>query len=294
VSKRVVKRTPTLAAYLDALKEPSDLLNDISRHVLKRAAQPTSHRADRIYPSEVVKPFWCMRATYLRIVNGRVPETTNFRRENIFEEGNRSHEKWQQWLTEMRRLEGEWLCLACGNQFYDRGPEHCSRCHNTNIRYKELRLGAPSLMLSGRCDGYLPGDNCLIEIKTMGLGGLRYENPGFVARYEVETPKGTVVDLDRLWKEFRRPLPSAVLQGNLYLHLARFYAGLDVDRIVFIYDFKASQDVKCFTIPYNAEKAEALIGRVQEMVNAVTSRSLPPCSVSENGCRDCKPYAEAA
>jgi hypothetical protein len=215
----VVKRTPAMAAYLDSMKEASDIFGDIGKHVLRKAAQPTTHSTDRIYPSEVVKHGWCRRATYYRIVQGAQPQRTSFRMQNIFEEGNRTHEKWQQWLTEMGRLEGEWRCLRCGSLFYERAPESCPRCHGRDLKYRELRLTAPDLMISGRCDGYLPGDHSLIEIKTMGLGSLRYENPDFVARYETATPHGTVIDLDRMWKDFRRPLGSAVKQGILYLYL---------------------------------------------------------------------------
>ncbi|MBD0734095.1 hypothetical protein BGM09_01290 [Streptomyces sp. CBMA29] len=289
-----MKRTPGLAAYLDSVKESNALFGDISRHVLSKAARPNSHRSDVIYPSEVVKAQWCQRATYLRIVNGRVPERTSFRMQNIFEEGNRTHEKWQDWLAEMRRLEGDWGCQGCGNQFYARGPEKCPRCHGSRFKYRELRLIASDLMLSGRCDGYLPADGCLIEIKTLGLGSLRYESPGFVARYEVETPRGTVIDLERMWKDLRRPLGSAVKQGILYLHLAREYVGLDVDRCEFLYDFKATQETKAFTVMYDEAKADALIGSIRQMANCVIAREIPDCPVSSDGCRDCKPYQAAS
>lgn len=292
--KSVVKRTPALAAYLDALKEHNDLYSDITRHVLHRASQPDDRRTDVIHASEIVKSGWCMRATYYRIVNGPVPQRTNFRRENIFEEGNRTHDKWQNWLAEMRRLEGDWLCLACDNFFYARGPERCPRCHNVHLRYREISLSAPSLLLYGRADGYVPQDRCLIEIKTMGLGGLRYENPGFVARYEEETSRGTVVDLDRLWKDFRRPLTPAIKQGTVYLHLAREHAGLDVDRMVYFYDFKATQDSKCFTVAYDEQLAVSLMASAKLLADCVTARVVPDCPVSSSGCRDCLPYAGAA
>lgn len=292
--KSVVKRSAAMAAYLDSVKEANDVFSDIGKHVLRKAATPTTHRSDVIYPSEIVKATWCRRATYLRIVNGPQPQRTSFRMENIFEEGNRTHEKWQDWLTEMRRLEGEWKCLRCGNQFYERAPENCPRCHGSALRYRELRLSAPDLMVSGRCDGYLPADNCLIEIKTLGLGSLRYENPDFVARYEETTPRGTVIDLDRLWKDIRRPLGSAVKQGILYLYLAREYVGLDVDRCLFLYDFKATQETKAFTVVYDQARAERILATIRQMGNFVKARQLPDCAVSNTaGCRDCKPYMEA-
>lgn len=290
----VVKRTPTLAAYLDAMKESNGLYSDITKHVLNKAEQPDDRRHDVIHPSEVVKSGWCMRATYYRIVNGPVRERTNFRRENIFEEGNRTHDKWQNWLAEMRRLEGEWKCLGCGRGFYARGPKECRRCGNTNIRYREIPLSAPDLRLYGRSDGYVPQDRCLIEVKTMGLGGLRYENPGFVARYEEQTPHGVVVDLDRLWKDFRRPLASALRQGAIYMHLAREYADLDVQCMVFIYDFKATQDSKFFTVAYDPDLAARLMATVKRLSDCLTARTVPDCAVSTRGCRDCQPYMEAA
>lgn len=293
--RSIVKRTPANAAYLDSVKEASDVFGDISKHVLRKATRDTGHRSDVIYPSEVVKPNWCQRATYFRIVNGPVAQPTSFRMQNIFTEGNCTHEKWQAWLAEMGRLEGDWLCLGCGNLFYGLAPRSCPRCHSPRMQYRELRLRAPDLMLSGRCDGYLPNDRCLIEIKTLGLGSLRYENPEFVARYEEKTPNGTYVDLDGMWKGLRRPLGSAVKQGLLYLWLAREYVGLPVERCVFLYDFKASQDTKCFTVVYDQARAERIVDTVRQMANHVTAREVPDCPVSNtHGCRDCKPYLEAA
>jgi hypothetical protein len=295
VAKGIVKRTPALTAYLDSLRQPDDLFGDIQRHVLKKAAQPSGHRHNVIYPSEVVKNNWCMRATFYRITRGPQPRSTSFTRENIFAEGNGTHTKWQAWLSEMGRLEGEWRCRRCSHQFYAFAPTACPQCTSMYFDYREIRFNAPDLMLGGRCDGYCPNDKCLIEIKTMGLGGLRYEQPNFVARYEMATEKGTVVDLMRLWKDFRRPLPSAVKQGNLYLYLAREYAGLDVSKILFIYDFKATQESKAFSVAYDDDLARSIVALIRRMADCVTTGTIPDCSISyTNGCPDCRPYEEAA
>lgn len=299
MARSIVKRTPAMSAYLDSLKEPDTLFRDIQQHVLKKASEPSGHRSNVIYPSEVVKAAWCRRATYRRIVEGPVPQRTTFTRENIFEEGNRSHAKWQRWLAEMGRLEGDWFCRACRRLFYGAAPRTCQLCgaDGARLEYREIRFNAPELMLGGRCDGYCPQDQCLIEIKTMGLGGLRYELPGFVARYEVDTARGTVVDLFRLWKEFRRPLPSAVKQGNLYLHLARTVGGLEqVRRILFIYDFKATQETRSFTVEYDESAALEMVRSIEQMAHAVRTRALPDCTVNPGGgsCRDCDVFEQAA
>lgn len=286
-----------LAAYLEASKAPDPLFGDIQRHVLMKASEQSDRRVDCIHPSEAVKDDWCIRANYYRIVTNVVhdPRQTSFRLENIFQEGHNSHSKWQRWLTEMRKLEGYWRCDACNCFWYELGPENCSQCGSLNFRYEELPLNCESLRISGRTDGYVPSENMLIEIKTMSLGGLKWDQKDFVEPYEKYMNGKTWVALDNLWRDFRRPLKSARRQGQLYLWLAR-QQGLSVEKILFIYDFKANQEAKSFLIQYQPNVIEDILENCERISAAIHDGEPPACNVDESdeghGCAACRPYED--
>jgi hypothetical protein len=298
VARSIVKPGPGLAAYLEASKSTEVLFGDIQKHVVAKAYQPDGRRTDVLHPSEMVKPGWCHRAAYYKLLrNGGEAKTTAFTRENIFQEGHNTHKKWQGWLTEMDRLAGDWLCRSCKHKFWlDARPQQCPRCFCRDLEYAEVELNAPALTIGGSTDGYCPDDNCLIEIKTLGLGSLRYEDPKFLAKYELEMEgRGLVVDLARMWRDFRRPLPSALRQGQLYLYLARHFEDLEVDRITFIYEFKADQQAKAFTLLYNEEFSEPLIEGAQIITDALKFGSPPVCNINHSaGCKSCLYYSEMA
>lgn len=282
-----------LRAYLEAAKEPDSLFGDIQKHVMHKAAQPSGRALDCIHPSETVKPDWCIRANYFRIMTNVAhnPRQVTFRLENIFAEGNNTHSKWQRWLAEMGKLEGDWKCSVCTDIFYANSPEECPNfCPGATFVYEELRLEHKPLMIAGRTDGYVPDENCLVEIKTMSYGGLKWELPEFVADYEKYMNSKTWVALENLWREFRRPLPTAVKQGQLYLWLAR-RQGLDVNRILFIYDFKANQDVKSFMLNYDPTLISEIIEKCEQITEAVKAQTPPPCSNNPAKlCAQCRPY----
>jgi hypothetical protein len=282
-----------LRAYLDAAKEPDSLFGDIQKHVLMKASLPNGRSLAHIHPSETVKDDWCIRANYFRIVTNVAhnPSQPTFRRENIFEEGNRTHSKWQDWLTEMGKLEGDFRCLRCDYVFYANAPVGCPACHMEGLlRYEELRLEYKPLMIQGRTDGYVPDENCLIEVKTMGYGGLKWEQPEFVAEYSKYSGGRSWVALDNLWRDFKRPMKTARRQGQLYLWLAR-KQGLDVDKILFIYDFKATQDCKSFLIKYDPSVVEDILDKCQEITDAVAAKVAPVCNNrGAQFCSQCQPY----
>lgn len=296
MARSIVKPGPGLAAYLEASKSSEVLFGDIQKHVVKKAYGPSDRRTDCLHPSEMIKPDWCHRAAYYKLTQPPLKKTTSFTRENIFEEGHNTHRKWQGWLAEMGRLGGQWKCLACTNTWWhETTPGECPTCYCSAIIYDEVELNAHPLMIGGSTDGWCPGDNSLIEIKTLGLGSLRYEDPRFLAKYELEMEgRGPVVDLKRMWRDFNRPLPSALRQGQLYLYLARHFEDLMVDRITFIYEFKPTQEARAFTVLYNENISEAAIDGAQIVSDAFKAGSPPACNHNSAGCQNCQAYERQA
>lgn len=257
VAKRPTKRAgaPKLTGRLkdlaDLRKHPTALLGDIQRHLLVKADAPSDRRQDIIHPSEMAKSDWCPRQTYYRIAGIAPVGTEKFSAtmENIFDEGHTIHDKWQTRLREMGRLWGLWECLVCGFHFLATAPGQCESCGLGLLKYREIPLDAEeSHLIVGHADGGVPDINSMIEIKSIGTGTLRIEEPKLLGKYQVETTEGKkIYDLDQLWKDLARPLPSHIRQANIYLWIAQ-QMGYDFAEMVFLYEFKANQLVKEFTI----------------------------------------------
>lgn len=287
-----------LAAYLEASKVPDVLFGDIQRHVLWKAGEQSDRRIDCIHPSEAIKDDWCIRANYFKIMTNVAynPRQTTFRMENIFQEGHNTHSKWQRWLAEMGKLSGDWKCNSCDTVFFcattpDTCPEE-SCVADARFTYEELRLENKELRISGRTDGHIPSERMLLEVKTMGFGGLKWDQPQFVEPYEKYMNGKSWVALENLWRDFRRPLKSARRQGQLYLWLARA-KGIDVDKILFIYDFKANQEAKSFLINFDETVIEDVLANCRIICDAVTAGVAPECNVrGEKLCPQCQPYEE--
>jgi hypothetical protein len=299
VAPRVVKGGPRLTEYLNATKSIEPLFGDLQKHVLEQAAKPSGRPQDVIHPSEMVKSDWCHLAAFHRLrlqVEPAEKAKTTFTRENIFEEGHRTHSKWQRWLTEMGRLAGDWKCWYCGDVFWnDTTPAECHTCGAppSCLEYAEVPLNADPLRIGGKADGYSPEDTALIEIKTLGLGSLRYERPEFLDRYTVETEHGRLPDLTRLWRDFRRPLPTAVRQVQLYMYLANHFEDLPAERTVFFYDFKSTQETKSFTVTYDESFSEPLIEAAAAIVDCLQADTAPFCNVNgRSGCPSCLEFKE--
>lgn len=285
-----------LKAYLEAAKLPDELFGDIQKHILMKASQQSDRRIDCVHPSEAVKGDWCIRANYFKIMTNVAhnPRQTTFRMENIFKEGHNTHSKWQRWLMEMGKLEGEWQCSACEGIFYANAPQCCELCGAAqwHLEYQEVRLENADLRISGRTDGYIPSQRMLLEIKTMGFGGLKWDQPDFVAPYEKYSGGKSWVALENLWRDFKRPLLSARRQGMLYLWLAR-EQGLDVDKILFVYDFKATQDSKSFMVQYDESVIADILVNCRHIAGCVAAEVAPECNIGgAKMCSYCLPYEE--
>lgn len=261
---RVVKSSP-LRQLLDTSKNESRILGAIQRHIMIR---PAEYRAtDVIHPSEMCKNDWCPRATFFRIVDAPAlpKEINSFTLENVFAEGHDIHDKWQTWLWEMGLLRGEFLCHACQHRWLSTAPELCERCKAPRdcLSYLEVPLHSERYLIDGHADGDIADDAAeelcpLLEVKSIGMGTLRYEAPSMLARYtrKVKDDDGSeksIVDFESLWRDIKRPFPSHLKQGSIYLAIS------GRREIVFVYECKWNQQVKEFRVRYNPDVVADLL-----------------------------------
>ena len=275
----------TLQKFLDAKAKPTRLIGDIERHLLQR---PVGDRSTLVlHPSEIIKRDWCMRASYF-LLSGhtKIAEKPPLRLQSIFDEGHAIHAKWQNWFQEMGVLHGNFKCLVCDNLNWGTSPTICSHCGNTKLVYAEVTLKDDDLRIKGHTDGWIKGigDDCLIEIKSIGEGTIRAENPALLMDADN--------NLFQAWKNIRRPFSSHILQGQMYLELMK-RMGNPVNEIVFLYELKANQDYKEFTIKAEYEFVEHIFDRAAKVVEAVEAGKAPRCNNNAGGtCKQCDPYEE--
>jgi CRISPR/Cas system-associated exonuclease Cas4 (RecB family) len=269
------KLTSALKVRAEVRKQNSVLLGDIQAHVVKEVARDkVNRRSDIIHPSEMAKADWCPRATCYRIL-GEHPnneQAIGYGTASIFETGNTAHTKWQNWVREMGRLYGRWLCTICDHRWLATSPLACENCGSVreHLRYREVPLdGESRYLVAGHADGAVLDIHSLIEVKTIGTGTIRIEEPELVRKHTKKTTDGkTVLDLDSLWNGIKRPFPSHRRQGQIYLHLANVM-GLDVDRIVFLYENKANQQPKEFSVTYDPDYTYELFETARDIKFAV-------------------------
>jgi CRISPR/Cas system-associated exonuclease Cas4 (RecB family) len=273
-----------LKKFLDAKKHKTRLVGDVERHLL---ARPLGDRAtDVLHPSEIIKRNWCRRASYF-LLKGypKIQERPNLRLQSIFDEGHAIHAKWQNWFYEMGNLHGKFKCLACGQITWGTSPSNCEHCDHTRLEYAEVTLFDDALRIKGHTDGWIKGigDDCLIEIKSIGPGTIRNEDPGLFLDSS---------DFMAAWKNVRRPFNSHLLQGQMYLELMK-RMGHEVNEIVFLYELKADQDYKEFSIRADYELVRHIFENAEKVVKAVESNQVPVCNNNVGGtCPQCTGYEE--
>ena len=279
-----VQASKDLKKFLDAKKIETRLLGDVERHLMLKPL--SDRRTDVLHPSEIIKDDWCHRYAFYLLKGGQAKkEKPGLRLQNIFDEGHYIHEKWQNRFYEMGNLYGKFRCLHCGNVMSDViSPSQCDDldCGSTAVEYAEVSLKDDSLRIAGHTDGWIKGlnEDCLIEIKSIGAGTLRFEAPDLLA--------DAGYDVTKAWGNIRRPFRSHLLQGQMYLELARRMFGEDAPKeIVFIYELKADQSYKEFTVKANFDIVERVFNAAKKVVDAVEADSMPKCNVSKDGCKQC-------
>jgi hypothetical protein len=234
-----------------------------------------------IHPSDIIKDDWCALAQYHAVLGNYVEtrDKTTARLASIFEEGHTIHAKWQNWFKEMGVLYGTWRI----------GDE---RIWGTALSdtYTEVPLRSDKHMIRGHADGWIRGlgDDCLIEIKSIGSGTLRFEAPAIL-----QQANG---DIEQAWKNIKTPFRVHQLQGQVYLHLCHLMVEeglLDVapKEIVFIYELKANQDYKEFVVAYNPEFTKEIFDKALDVAWAADNKRPPVCSIDPaKGCKRCEPF----
>lgn len=281
-------------------REIFDPLPLMKEQAMRRATEPDPDRDPFvIHPSEMAKTDWCIRATYWRMSGRPQPdEKFNWVLENIFAKGNYTHLYFQGLLADTGELFGSWKCQVCGRWvhhtlsrdldrtkwcafFIDEDKKHRSLPHMWE--YKEVRLkGGPNI--AGKSDGGIR--DTLLEFKTVGLGTLRAEASAILKKYYIQDHG--IYDLDRLWKELKRPFPSHIKQGNIYLYLAREMGFTQFERMTYVYEYKPNQQTKKFQVTYSEDIMKPLLAKAELIVAALAKGEPPPCEFG--GCEQCRAY----
>jgi hypothetical protein len=235
----------------------------------------------------MIKKDWCKRGSYFLLKgHARISEKPNLRLQSIFDEGHAIHAKWQNWFQEMGVLHGKFRCVSCLGITWGTSPKECSKCGWKTLEYAEVTLVDEELRIAGHTDGWIKGigDDCLIEIKSIGPGTIRSEAPNLMMDADG--------DFMKAWNNVRKPFGPHVLQGQLYLELMK-RMGNDVNEIVFLYELKADQSYKEFSVKADYELVRHVFEGAKVVVDAVNANEVPDCSNQPGGvCKQCAPYKE--
>jgi hypothetical protein len=186
---RQVKPSGPIAHLAAAKKAGGVLLPELKKVALATSGGGHPGGNDHIHPSEMAKADWCPRATYYRLKTGKVfDDSFSFVLENIFDEGNEIHRKWQNRMRQTGKLWGSWRCLICmqwRHQCFAPGPADGGMCYDKIIHhweYKEVPLEDKDSLIWGHEDGAmcdptaLTVDGYMVELKSVGLGTLRIDD----------------------------------------------------------------------------------------------------------------------
>lgn len=276
-----------LKKFLDAKAKPHRLLGDIERHLQKRPAGDRSTTV--LHPSEIIKKDFCRRASWF-LLNGhvKIAEKPGLRLQSIFDEGHAIHAKWQRWFQEMGVLHGKFECSACDGITWGTSPEACEHCNAPwyKLTYAEVTLHDDALRIKGHTDGWIKGigDDTLIEIKSIGPGTIRAEAPNLFMDADG--------DFMKAWSNVRRPFSTHIMQGQMYLELMK-RMGNAVNEITFIYELKADQSYKEFSVKADFEIVRHVFDMCETLVHNVEEGIVPECNNNPGAtCKQCDPYKE--
>ena len=100
-------------------------------------------------------------------------------------------------------------------------------------------------------------------------------------------------DLFSAWRDVRRPFPTHIRQGQLYLELARRMAERGIlesapSEIVFLYELKADQSYKEFVVKADPFIVKDMLDNAFDIARAVRAKTPLACNISPDGCKSCK------
>lgn len=280
VAKAKGSKSP-LREFLGTKKVDTRLIGAVERHILTRPLDD-SRRTDVLHPSDLVKADYCMRAGYYQLIGVPAPaDRPALKLQSVFDEGHAVHAKWQRYLQEMGVLYGQWV-----------SPTYSGWAVSLDVppdaEYREVPLKDDELRISGHSDGWVKGmgDDFLIEIKSIGPGTIRMEQPSLFKDGG---------DLFSAWRDLREPFPTHVRQGQLYLALAHRMVENGLlssapNEIVFIYELKADQSYKEFPFQFDPFLSKNALDDAREVIAAVNAGEPPECVYG--GCKRCKPFEE--
>jgi CRISPR/Cas system-associated exonuclease Cas4 (RecB family) len=145
----------------------------------------------------------------------------------------------------------------------------------------EAPISNDEYMLLGHADGIINDKKgrAILEIKSVGAGTIRMED------FELFSTSSSP---DEMWKKVRQPFMTHLRQVNLYMFC------LDIHDAVFIYEWKATQEVKEFSVKYQPHLIEGILAGCKSVIRALES-GIPPMrpmwieDSSNKACKAC-PY----
>lgn len=199
---------------------------------------------------------------------------------SVFEEGHFIHAKWQRWFQQMNVLYGKWYCVECEEMFWGG-----SDCHDGPLEYREVPLFYEPLRISGHSDGWLVGlgDPLMLEIKSVGVGTLRWEAPELL----IENDN----DMEKAWRALKAPFLKHITQVQIYMKLAELLGYENAPQeAVLVYECKSNQEAKEFVVHKSDFGITELFDAAEMICNAVRDRIPPVCNLSSTECSNCKGY----
>jgi hypothetical protein len=276
------KPSGALKSFVNVAKKETRVLGSVERHLLSRP-KDKSRRTDVLHPSEMASGDWCYRASYFQLL-GHEPNPDNrknsLRMQSVFEEGHSIHAKWQKWFQQMNVLYGKWYCIDCEEMFWGG-----SDCHDGPLQYREVPLFYEPLRISGHSDGWLVGlgDPLMLEIKSVGMGTLRWEAPELLAENDN--------DMDKAWKALKAPFQKHITQVQIYMKLAELLGYDNVPQeAVLVYECKSNQEAKEFVVPKSDFGITELFDAAKMICDSIRSKTPPACNLSATSCSKCKGY----
>jgi hypothetical protein len=278
------EKSTALDKFLKAGKANSRVLGKVERHVLS-TPRDVSRRSDLLHPSAMVSPTWCHRASYFHLLGHEpAPRPITLNQHMIFAEGHRIHEVWQDVFKDMGTLYGMWEIVETGATYWGFASDHNDKY---TVKYREVPLDNEDLMITGHADGWLVGfgEPLLLEVKSIGIGSMRYYSPGLVKADS---------DFAAAWKAIETPFESHISQVQLYLKLLELSDHeVTPQEAVIIYESKVNQEVKEFVVRKDSWGITHILDAAKMIVEAVKTKTPPDCN---NGgrmlCQGCKGYKD--
>jgi CRISPR/Cas system-associated exonuclease Cas4 (RecB family) len=270
-----------LQEYKKALASKGKVLPIVQAQLIKERLSSTRDTA-HLHPSEIAKKDWCPRSSWYTIKGyEKEDEKFAFQRLNVFAEGHAIHAKWQGWLRDAGVLHGTWQCKSdiCSHKWVGLSPQKCPSCGTPGPIYREVPVTNEQFHILGHADGIVNNgkeEPFLIEIKSVGAGTIRFEN------YDIF--KESEGNPDEMWKRIRQPFQSHVRQAMLYMYCTGIHT------MVFIYEWKATQEVKEFVVQFQQELVDPILSACETVVRALDSSVPPmrPAWVTDSEHKTCK------